>query len=95
MTFDNLYGISLWNKDILVAGCGNSLHVIDIKKEEVVNILIGHSHNIITIKTIIHPIYGECIVSHELYTGQIKLWANQINKMKSLLNGLYKKLKFL
>jgi len=93
--FDNLYGISLWNNNILVAGCGNTLHIIDIKNEEVVNILIGHSYNIMTIKTIIHPIYGECIVSQELYNGQIKLWANQINKMKSILNGLYKKLKFM
>ena len=93
--FDNLYGISLWNNNILVAGCGNSLHIIDIKNEEVVNILIGHSYNIMTIKTIIHPIYGECIVSQELYNGQIKLWANQINKMKSILNGLYRKLKFM
>ena len=93
--FDNLYGISLWNNNILVAGCGNTLHIIDIKNEEVVNILIGHSYNIMTIKTIIHPIYGECIVSQELYNGQIKLWANQINKMKSILNGLYRKLKFM
>ena len=95
ITFDNLYGISLWNNNILVAGCGNTLHIIDIKNEEVVNILIGHSYNIMTIKTIIHPIYGECIVSQELYNGQIKLWANQINKMKSILNGLYRKLKFM
>ena len=93
--FDNLYGISLWNNNILVAGCGNTLHIFDIKNEEVVNILIGHSYNIMTIKTIIHPIYGECIVSQELYNGQIKLWANQINKMKSILNGLYRKLKFM
>ena len=93
--FDNLYGISLWNNNILVAGCGNTLHIIDIKNEEVVNILIGHSYNIMTIKTIIHPIYGECIVSQELYNGQIKLWANQINKMKSILNGNYRKLKFM
>ena len=93
--FDNLYGISLWNNNILIAGCGNTLHIIDIKNEEVVNILIGHSYNIMTIKTIIHPIYGECIVSQELYNGQIKLWANQINKMKSILNGLYRKLKFM
>ena len=95
ITFDNLYGISLWNNNILIAGCGNTLHIIDIKNEEVVNILIGHSYNIMTIKTIIHPIYGECIVSQELYNGQIKLWANQINKMKSILNGLYRKLKFM
>ena len=78
-----------------IFGCGNALQIIDIENEEVVNTLIGHTNNIITIKTVIHPVYGECIVSQELYTGQTKLWANQINKMKSLLNELYKKLKFM
>ena len=71
------------------------MQVIDIENEEVVNTLIGHTNNIITIKTLIHPIYGECILSQELYTGQIKLWVNQINKMNSILKELHKKLKFL
>ena len=93
--YDNLYGICLWNKEILFVGCGNSLQVIDIENEEVVNTLIGHTNNIITIKTVIHPIYGECILSQELYTGQIKLWVNQTNKMNSILKELHQKLKFL
>ena len=94
VNYDNLYGICLYNKEILLVGCGKSLQIIDLESEKVVNTLIGHSHNIITIKTVIHPVYGECIVSHELYTGQMMLWANKINKMKSIIDELYEKLKF-
>ena len=92
VSYDNLYGICLWNKDFLIVGCGKSLKVIDIESEEVVNTLNGHDNNIITIKSVIHPFYGECIVTQDLYSGQIKLWANKINKMKYIISELYSKL---
>ena len=94
VNYDNLYGICLYNKELLIIGCGKSLQIIDLESEKVVNTLINHTNNIITIKTVIHPVYGECIVSHELYTGQMMLWANKTNKMKSIIDELYKKLKF-
>ena len=93
-SYDNLYGICLWNKELLFVGCGNCLKVVDIENEKVVNSLIGHSNNILTIKTVIHPLYGECIISQELYSGQIKLWINKTNKMKYIIGELYEKLKF-
>lgn len=67
--------------------------MIDIENETVVNTLKGHGNNIITIKTVIHPRYGECVISQELYTGQMKLWANQVNKINSIINSLYEKIK--
>lgn len=90
--YDNLYGICLWDNEVLFAGCGNSLKVIDLENEIVVNTLIGHTHNIITIKTVMHPVYGECVITQELYTGQMKLWVNKKNKMKNLIDELNKKL---
>jgi hypothetical protein len=42
---------------------------------------------------VIHPRYGECVISQELYTGQMKLWANQVNKINSIINSLYEKIK--
>ena len=92
--YDNLYGICLWNKKLLFVGCGNCLKAVDIENEKVVNSLFGHSNNILTIKTVIHPFYGECIISQELYSGQIKLWINKTNKMKYIIGKLYEKLKF-
>ena len=90
--YDNLYGICLWNRELLFVGCGNSLKVVDLEKEKVVNTLIGHSHNVITIKTVFHPQYGECIVSQELYTGQMKLWMNKAYKLKRIIEELNEKL---
>ena len=90
--YDNLYGICLLNNQFLFVGCGNSLKVIDLNDEDVVNTLIGHTHNIITIKTVLHPLYGECIITQELYTGQMKLWVNKRNRMKIIIEDLYKKL---
>jgi hypothetical protein len=55
--------------------------------------LIGHKFNVITVQTVDHPIYGECLVSQDLYNGQIKLWVNKINKFKFLIDELNKKLK--
>ena len=92
-SYDNLYGICLWNKELLFVGCGNCLKAVDIENEKVVNSLFGHSNNILTIKTVIHPFYCECIISQELYSGQIKLWINKTNKMKYIIGELYEKLK--
>ena len=91
--YDNLYGICLWNKELLFVGCGKCLKVVDIENEKVVNTLVGHSNNILTIKTGIHPLYGDCIFSQELYAGQIKLWINKTNKLKYIIDELYEKLK--
>ena len=68
------------------------MKVIDLENENIVNTLIGHDHNIITIKSVIHPLYGESIITQELYNGQIKLWTNKINKMKYIIEELYSKL---
>ena len=89
VVYDNLYGICLWNKNTLFVGCGKELKVIDLENENIVNTLIGHDHNIITIKSVIHPLYGESIITQELYNGQIKLWTNKINKMKYIIEELY------
>ena len=90
--YSNLYGICLWNNDYLSVGCGNFIKIVDLENEEVISTLVGHNFNVITIKTINHPKYGECIVSQDLYDGQIKLWVNKINKIKYLIDELNKKL---
>ena len=90
--YDNLYGMSLWNDDYLFVGCGNSIKLVDLNNREVLNGLVEHNHKIISVKTIIHPKYGECIISLDIYDGQIKLWVNKINKYRYLISELNKKL---
>ena len=89
---DNSYGISLFNNEYLFVGFGNKIKFVDLENEEVINTLIDYNYNVITIKTINHPKYGPCLISQDLYDGQIKLWVNKINKYKYLIDELYKKL---
>ena len=91
--YDNLYGISLWNNDYIFIGCGNSIKLLDLNEEKVIGNLIGHNFNVITLKTIVHPKYGECLISQDLYDGNIKLWINKMFHIKYLIKELYEKLK--
>ena len=91
--YDNLYGLTLWNDGFLFVGCGNEIKIVDLDNNEVLNGLVGHNNKIISVKTIIHPKYGECIISQDLYDGQIKLWVNKINKYQYLIDELNKKLR--
>ena len=91
--YDNLYGISLWNNDYIFIGCGNAIKLLDLNEEKVIGNLIGHNFNVITLKTIVHPKYGECLISQDLYDGNIKLWINKMFHIKYLIKELYEKLK--
>ena len=73
-----LYSICLWNNDYLFVGCkDNSIKLIELKNGNIIKTLSGHNSEVITIKKIIHPIYGECIISQGRGNGQIKLWINK------------------
>ena len=70
-----LYGICLWNDDYLFAGSGdNKIKLIDLNNSKIIRELSGHNQVVSTIKKIIHPKYGECLISHGL--DSIILWKN-------------------
>ena len=77
----------------IFVGCGNSIKLLDLNEKKVICNLIGHNFNVITLKTIIHPKYGECLISQDLYDGNIKLWINKIFHIKYLIKEFYEKLK--
>ena len=80
-----LYGICLWNNDYLFVGCkDNSIKLIELKNGNIVKNLSGHNSEVITIKKIIHPKYGECIISQGRGKDHLKLWINKntINSKK-------------
>ena len=67
-----LYGICLWNNDNLFVGCQDkTIKLINIKNGKTTKILSGDREEVVTIKKIIHPKYGECLIS---YGGDIILW---------------------
>ena len=74
----NLYGLCLWNKDYLFVGCEDkTIKLIELKSGKNIKNLIGHNNRVITIKKIILPKYGECLISQGYNNDQIKLWINK------------------
>ena len=73
--FIGIFGICLWNKKYLFTGCNNSeIKLIDLEKKIIVQKLHGHKKVITCIKKIIHPKYGECLISQGYKNDQLKLW---------------------
>ena len=73
------YEICPWsNKYIIVADSNNnSFCVIDVKDGKIISEIGGqHEDCIIGVKTILHPIYGEALLSND-DEGKIKLWVNE------------------
>ena len=77
-----LNSICLWNEDYLFVGCYDcTIKLIELQKGKIITNLKGHKNRILTIKKIIHPKYGECLVSQDSEESEIKLWniSNKIN----------------
>ena len=69
-----LYGICLWNKKYIFVGCEDkSIKLINIKNGDIKN-LIGHTNDVLTVKNIFLPKYGECLISQSYNNGEIKLY---------------------
>ena len=70
-----LNGICLWNNDYLFIWIQNNfIKLIDITTNKVIKAFPGHK-KVKTIKKIIHPHYGECLIS--MGDNKIKLWVNK------------------
>lgn len=74
-----LLDICLWNDNYLFIGCGDGkIYLINLKSANVIKSFEGNQEYFFSIKTIIHPVFGHCL----LYQGNIKnniiLW--QINQ---------------
>ena len=70
-----LRSICLWNANYLYVGCDDkTIKLIELKNYLVINNLEGHNNQVITIKKINHPEYGECLISINRENSQIKLW---------------------
>ena len=70
-----IIGICLYNENYLFFGSLEGIiQLIDLKNKKKVNILEEHLSRVCTIKTFIHPIYGECLFSQGWLSETIKLW---------------------
>ncbi len=74
----NLYLVSicLWNENYLFVGCGDkNIKLVGIKEGKSVKKFEGHKNSVVCVKKIIHPKFGECLVSQGYENNQIKLWS--------------------
>ena len=73
-----LRGICLWDSNYLFVGCDDkTIKLIDLKNHKIEKVLKEHNKEILTIKKIVHPKFGECLVSQGWDNDQIKLWINE------------------
>ena len=73
--YNPLFGVCLWDNDHFFVGCEDkTIKIIEIKTGKIIETLTGHNESISTIKKIIHPKYGECLISKGLYNEPLKLW---------------------
>ena len=71
--YGEVFGLCLWNKEFLFAGCSNKkIKLINFNRARFLNDLCGHNFDVLTIKKIAHPVYGECLITN---SDEIKLWA--------------------
>jgi len=71
----NLRGICLWNEEYLYVGCGDKeIKLIEIKNGKIIHCLKGHFRDVLNIKKINHPKYGQCLISKGLFSDYMILW---------------------
>lgn len=74
------FGICLWNKQYLFCGSKEGLiYMADIINGKFVKNIEASDYDVITLKTISHPLYGNCMISQGILNKGIKMWIN-INK---------------
>ena len=84
-----LYGLCLWNKKYLYVGCGDStIKLVDLENKLVIKSLTGYNMEVLTIKKIIHPEYGECIICQGLYIDPIKVLIDENNSLNFRFNHI-------
>ena len=72
---DILESFCFLNNKFLFAGYNdNSIRLINLENGYVYQKLLGHKEKVLTLKTIIHHKYGECLLSQGYRDDQIKLW---------------------
>ena len=77
---EELYGICLWSNDFIFVGCKDKIvRLVDVKEGKVINLMNDNSlvSEYITVIKIIHPYYGECLLSQGFLYDNIKLWINK------------------
>ena len=73
---NSLREICLWDNEYLFVGCdeNKTIKIIDYNNGIIIKELKGHKNKVLSIKKIIHPKYGKCLLSQSAFIDSINLW---------------------
>ena len=67
--------ICLWDENYLFLGCDdNKIKLLNLNEQKEIKSFNGHKDWILSIKKVLHPKYGECLISQGYEKDQIKMW---------------------
>jgi WD40 repeat protein len=69
-----VFSMCLWNDNYLFAGCKKNIKLIELKNGLIVKNVKCHN-NYVGLKKIIHPNYGECLITQNCLESNIKIWS--------------------
>ena len=70
--------LCLWDDEYLFIGCTDkTIKLVKLKDGKIIRNLNGHNNEVIFMKRVNHPKYGEALVSQGLGDDVIKLWVNK------------------
>ena len=73
---EGIFGTSLFDESYLFIGCMiGVIKCINLKTGDIIHNLMGHENRVNSVKTLFHPIYGNCLISQGWLSDSIKLWA--------------------
>ena len=73
---ENINGLSLYNdKYIFVASDEQNIKLVDLEEESIIKDFYAHSNEVLNLKIIYHPKYGNILISQAYEEDQIKIWS--------------------
>ena len=75
----NLRGICFWNdRFIIAASSDKGFKIFDLENNKNIITIHGHESVLCTVQKIMHPLYGESLISSGIY-GNVELWIRKNN----------------
>ena len=83
----SIKGICLWNSNYLFVGCPDkTIKLVEIEKGLILDSLTTHTDQVITVKKIFQPKFGECLFSQNWHESTIKIWVIKNDYLKNKTN---------
>lgn len=77
----DVYSLCLFNDNFAFIGCDeNIIRLVDIQNVKVIKEIVGPTDRICNMKMIVHPLYGECMITQGWKYGGINFWVSKLDE---------------